>query len=128
MRKVTAINENKKFWKNVEFMSGAVVYNNNISQILMGQVAYCSFKHFLVLLSSVKFALFIRKNYADVIKYNSHILESFDSLDWLKIFYSVRLRLILKYSTMFEGLANSSKIVVNPQHVFLVTKSRETKL
>ena len=38
------------------------------------------------------------------------------SCDWLNIIYNVRLRLIMQYCTMFEGLINSSKIfLVNPR-------------
>ena len=42
--------------------------------------------------------------------YNIYIYAIYSlSYDWLNIFYNICLRLILQYSTMFEGLVNSSK-------------------
>ena len=82
----------------------------------------CTFQfhyHFfiLLLLGFVRLSLFIYKKYADVIKYNYHILECSLSFDWLKIFYSLCLRHILQYSAIFKGLVSSSKLaLVNSSH------------
>ena len=74
------------------------------------------FTHVLLLLTFY-LAIYKQKNicWRNHIKLSRTVKPSL-SCDWLNIIYNVRLRLIMQYCTMFEGLVNSSKIfLVNPR-------------